>query len=368
MADNDDFYELLGISKNAPAEEIKSAYRRQALRYHPDRNPGDKKAEDKFKQISRAYEVLSDPEKRQAYDLYGSEGMNTSAGFGGFSDIFSDVFEDFFGGGGRRRSHRPSRGSDLGTQVEISFMEAVNGCRKSVKVRREEQCHVCGGEGTAKGSSKSACRQCGGAGEIAVSSGFFSIRRTCNACGGAGSVIEKPCPDCRGAGRVQTNRNITVTAPPGVDTGVRLRVSGEGEAGFRGGIRGDLYVDVFVEAHEIFKRHGTDILCEVPAGFVQVALGAEIEIPTLTGKEKLKIPAGCQTGRVFRLKGRGIKSLRGSAVGDQHVRIVVETPTNLHNGQKELLKKFAESCGEKVNPIGKTFVGKMKDFLKVSGS
>jgi len=369
MAVEKDFYEILGVSKNVSKEEIKSAYRKLALKYHPDRNRGNKEAEETFKQLSRAYEILSDDAKRSAYDHYGVEGVAASTGFhqsaGGFADIFSDIFEDFFGGTQRERAHRPARGSDLGTQVEIKFMEAVFGCKKQIKVRREEQCRVCRGEGTRPGTSRRPCQQCRGAGEVAVSSGFFSIRRTCDQCQGQGSVIDKPCPECHGRGREETTRTITLRVPPGVDNGTRLRVTGEGEAGFKSGPRGDLYVDIFVELHEIFKRHGLDILCEVPVSFTQVALGDEIDIPTLVGKASLKVPAGTQTGRIFRMRGKGIKALRGGEIGDQHVRVVVETPTGLNRKQKDLLTEFAHISGEKANPIANTFIQKMKEFLKV---
>lgn len=370
-----DLYDLLGVTKTASPEEIKSAFRKHALKHHPDRNPGDKQAEEKFKEYSRAYEVLSDPEKRAAYDRYGIDGLSSGSGsgFGGgeaFSDIFSDIFEDFFGGGrggasGQRRAQRAARGSDLGVEVELTFLEAVRGCEKKVPVHREEVCRTCAGEGTASGTHKKVCNTCRGAGEILASSGFFSIRRPCHACGGQGSIIEKPCGSCRGTGREKTERTITVKVPAGVDTGMRLRVSGEGEAGHKGGHRGDLYVDIFVEAHEIFKRSGTDILCDVPISFAQAALGAEIQVPTLDGPESLKVPAGTQTGKAFRLKGKGIVSLKGDGRGDEHVRVIVETPTHLDSKQKELLKQFAESTGEKVHPLSHSFMKKMKDILKV---
>lgn len=372
MSDHD-LYALLGVSKTASGEEIKSSFRKLALKFHPDRNPGDAKAEEKFKELSRAYEILSDTEKRAAYDRYGIDGLNSGSGFGGgagaegFSDVFSDIFEDFFGGaaGGQRRAQRAARGSDLGVEVELTFMEAVRGAEKKVPVRREEVCRTCAGQGAAPGSHKKVCGTCRGAGEILASSGFFSIRRPCHACAGQGSIIEKPCGSCRGTGREQTQRTITVKVPAGVDTGMRLRVSGEGEAGHKGGNRGDLYVDIFVEAHEIFKRNGSDILCDVPISFTQAALGAEIEVPTLDGPTLLKVPAGTQTGKAFRLKGKGIVSIKGGERGDEHVRVVVETPTGLNAKQKELLTQFAESGGEKVHPLSHSFMKKMKDLLKV---
>lgn len=371
MSDHD-LYVLLGVAKTASVEEIKSSFRKLALKYHPDRNPGDHKAEEKFKELSRAYEILSDSEKRAAYDRYGIDGLNSGSGFGGgaggFSDVFSDIFEDFFGGaagGGSQRASRAARGSDLGVEVEISFMEAVRGCEKKVPVHREEVCRTCAGQGAAPGTQKKVCGACRGAGEILAQSGFFSIRRPCHSCAGQGAIIEKPCGSCRGTGRESTERTITVKVPPGVDTGMRLRVSGEGEAGHKGGHRGDLYVDLFVEAHEIFKRNGTDILCDVPISFAQAALGTEIEVPTLDGPTVLKVPAGTQTGKAFRLKGKGIHSVKGDGRGDEHVRVVVETPANLSGKQKELLQQFAELSGEKVHPLAHSFMKKMKDILKV---
>lgn len=369
MQGQKDYYEVLGVSKNVSKDEIKSSYRRLALKYHPDRNKGDKNAEEKFKEITHAYQVLIDDEKREAYDRYGFEGVNATAGFGegfgGFSDAFSDIFEDFFGMGSPR-TRRAARGSDLGTEVEIKFKEAVFGTEKSITVKREEACRACRGDGAEPGTHRQTCRQCRGSGQVSVSSGFFSIARTCNACRGQGSVIQKACSICRGSGREAVSRKISVKIPAGVDNGSRLRIPGEGEGGHKGGQRGDLYVDIFVEPHEIFKRHGTDILCEVPISFVQAALGSEIEVPTLTGTDKLKIPAGTQTGKVFRLKGKGVPSLSRSGTGDQHVRVVVETPTGLNGKQKEILMKFAEAAGEKANPIVHSFMEKAKAFLKTS--
>ncbi len=367
-----DPYELLGVSKNASKDEIKSAYRKQALKYHPDRNKGDAKAEEKFKSISHAYEILSDQDKRAQFDRFGMDGLNAGAGFGGgaggsgFSDVFSDIFEDFFGAsGGQRSGNRSQRGSDLGTQVEVSFMEAIEGCEKKLKVKRQEQCKTCGGEGAAPGTSKRTCGQCRGVGQVAVASGIFSVRRTCDACRGEGTVVDRPCQTCHGAGREEVSKTISVKIPPGVDSGMRLRVSGEGEGGFKGGTRGDLYVDIFVEKHEIFKRHDLDILCEIPISFTQAAVGDEIEIPTLSGKDTLKIPAGTQTGKVFKLRGKGVKSVKQGNVGDLHVRTIVETPTGLNQKQKDLLIEFAASTGHKVHPISMSFVDKMKEFLNV---
>jgi molecular chaperone DnaJ len=367
MAAGTDYYEILGVSRNASKDELKSSYRKLALKYHPDRNKGDKKAEERFKEITHAYQILADDQKRQAYDQFGAEGVNASAGFGqgagGFSDTFSDFFEDFFGGSSRRTSRGPAKGSDLGTEIEVKFEDAVSGIEKQINVKRTEQCRVCRGDGAKPGTSRKNCGTCHGTGQVSVTSGFFSIARTCAACQGAGSVITKPCVTCHGKGREEMTRKITVKIPPGVDNGMRLRVRGEGDSGYHGGTRGDLYVDIFVEPHPIFKRHDLDILCEVPISFVQAALGSEIEVPILNGSERIRIPAGTQTGKVFRLKGKGVPSLKLQTHGDQLVRTVVETPTALNSKQKDLLRDFDEMSGKKVNPISNSFFNKVKDFI-----
>lgn len=341
MSEPRDYYEILGVPRNSDKEALKNAYRKLALKYHPDRNPNNPESETKFKEITQAYQVLNDDQKRQQYDAFGREGVDTSAGFGkgfgGFSDMFSDVFEDFLGGGRARSSHHASRGSDLGTEAELTFMEAVFGAKKQIQIQREEQCRSCGGDGAAPGSRRVTCRSCQGTGQVAISSGFFSIRQTCRECLGQGTIIQVRCKTCRGAGREVVTRKITVRIPAGVDTGTRLRMTGEGEGGHGGGNRGDLFVDIFVQPHEIFKRHGQNVLCEVPMSFVQAALGDAVAVPTINGKVEIKIPAGTQTGRVFRLKGKGIASIRGHGIGDQHVRIVVETPTGLSAKQKDFL-------------------------------
>ncbi len=362
-----DFYEILGIGKTASEDEIKKAYRRLAMKHHPDRNPGDKRSEDRFKEATEAYQVLSDTEKRRVYDQYGHEGLE-SKGFGAsgatdFSGIFEDIFEDFFGGGARHRN-RPQRGGDLKYDLEISFEEAAFGAQKTVELEREEACSACKGDGAKPGTSRTTCATCHGQGQVLASSGFFSISRTCSRCHGQGSFIEHPCPACRGSGRVPVVRKVDVKIPAGVDSGLRLRMSGEGEAGTRSGPRGDLYIDIHVRVHEIFARDGINILCEVPISFVQAALGAEFKVPTLTGTTTLKIPAGTQTGRVFRLRGKGIASLRNGSIGDEEVRIIVETPAHLSEKQKELLKQFAELSGEKVNPMANSFVEKVKKLFR----
>lgn len=366
-----DYYEVLGVSRSATAEEIKKAYRQCALNYHPDRNPGDKKAEEKFKEATEAYQVLSDHEKRGIYDRNGHEGLHSqgwqpSEGFsaGDFSGIFEGVFEDFFSVGGSPRGRlRPQKGGDLEVTMEVTFNEAATGVEKSLEIRREEACGSCQGSGAKAGTSRTPCPVCRGSGQVMASSGFFSISRTCHRCHGEGSFIQSPCEACRGLGRVAARRRIQVKIPAGVDSNIRLRMSGEGEEGTRGAGRGDLFIRVRVRSHEFFSRRGDDLLCEVPISFVQAALGAEIQVPTLTGVALLKIPAGTQTGKIFRLKSKGFPSLRGG-VGDEEIKILVETPTHLSEKQKEILKQFAALSGEKANPISSSFMEKVRTFFK----
>jgi len=366
-----DYYEILGVQRSASLDEIKKAYRKCALSHHPDRNPGDQKAEEKFKEATEAYQVLCDPRKREIYDTRGHEGLAGAGGFGaggfggaaGFGDIFEDIFEDFFGGASSRRRQRPQRGSDLQYELEISFNEAAFGFDKTIELRREEACAACKGDGAKPGTARGSCPACHGSGQILQSSGFFSIARTCPRCRGEGSFVEHPCADCRGSGRVAVARKIHVKIPAGVEDRSRMRVSGEGEAGMRGGPRGDLYVDIYVKPHELFVRQGDNIVCEVPVSFVQAALGGEIEVPTLTGTTPLKVPAGTQTGRIFKLKGKGLASLKGHGIGDEEVKIFVETPAHLSDKQKELLKQFAALSGEKVNPVSSSFMEKIQKLF-----
>ena len=366
-----DYYEVLGVSKNVSQDEIKKAYRKSALKYHPDKNPGNKESEEKFKEATEAYEVLKDSQKRAAYDQFGHSlggGLGGFEGFGresgGFSDVFSEVFEDIFETGPRRRAARPARGSDLQYELEVSFKDSAFGIDKTIKIPREEVCNNCNGNGAKPGTGKRRCSTCGGTGQIRISQGFFSLARTCNRCGGEGETIEAPCPTCRGSGRVRVERKIEVKIPPGVEDGMRLRVSGEGEAGIRGGPRGDLYVLIHVQPSDIFERHNNDLICEIPITFIQAALGSEIEVPTLDGRATIKIPPGTQGNKVFRLKGKGMSSVRGYAKGDLHVRVIVEVPTNLNPRQKALLEEFARASGEDVNPMSKSFMDKIKDAFK----
>ncbi len=374
MAEKRDYYEILGISREASEEEIKKTYRRLALKYHPDKNQGNKEAEEKFKEISEAYAVLSDPQKRDQYDRLGHAGIDSryssedifrEADFGsifggtGFSgDILEELFGsagfDLFGRGSQAQS--PRRGRDLQYEIGISFEEAAFGSEKTVVIPRYELCSTCKGEGTKPGTGRSTCSQCRGTGHIqtrqAGESLFFSSfsTRTCNRCGGEGTIVQDPCPKCRGQGRVKAQRKIKLKIPAGVNSHSRLRITGEGEAGLRGGPRGDLYAQISVKPHKIFERHNDDILCEVPIGFVQATLGAEIEVPTLDGKVRMKVPAGTPSGKIFRLRSKGIPSLHGYGKGDQHVRVIVEIPTRLNEKEKGLLREFAKLRGEEGNP------------------
>ncbi len=347
MTTKRDYYEILGVSRNADDNEIKASYRKLALKYHPDRNPGDKEAEEKFKEAAEAYEVLRDPEKRSIYDQYGHEGLQGTgfSGFGGFEDIFSsfgDIFDEFFGFGGRRRSRTAvRRGADLRFDLNISFMDAAFGVETEIEIEKLESCPTCEATGCEPGTSPENCRYCGGSGQISRSQGFFSIRTTCPHCRGQGRMIPHPCKECGGIGRVQRKKKVSVKMPAGVDSGSRLRLTGEGESGIEGGPPGDLYIYVSVEPHEFFKRNNSDVICQIPISFVQAALGDEIDVPTLNGQKKLRIPKGTQPGDVFRFTGEGIPSLRGYGRGDQIIQVMVKTPTGLSKKQEKLLQDFA---------------------------
>lgn len=368
-----DYYEVLGVERTVEIDEIKRAYRRMAIKYHPDKNPGDKAAEEKFKEVGEAYEALSDPQKRAAYDQYGHaafdprmRGGGRASGFHDPADIFREVFggtgsifEDLFGGG-RSDPMQAQHGADLRYDMEISFEEAAQGCEKEISIHKHDRCDVCDGTGGEAGSKSKTCPTCGGRGQVITSRGIFSIAQTCPRCEGSGRIIEKPCKACHGAGRRERTTKIKLRIPPGVDTGSRLRSSGNGEAGLRGAPSGDLYVVLHVKKHDIFERDGDDLICEVPLSFVQAALGAEIEVPTLGEKASIKVPAGTQPGTIFRLKGKGIKNVQGFGTGDLHVRVSVEVPTHLNHEQKAKLQEFAELCDEKVNPLTKSFFEKAK--------
>ena len=349
-----DYYEILGVAKSADEKEIKKAYRRVAMKYHPDRNPDDPDADEKFKEATEAYDILMDSEKRAAYDQFGHAGVDPNmgggaGGFGGggsFSDIFGDVFGDIFGGGGGRGRSGPQRGSDLRYTLDVSLEDAVKGTTVEIRVPSLATCETCDGSGAKKGSSPVTCSTCGGAGQVRMQQGLFQVQQTCPSCRGQGRTISDPCTTCHGQGRVEKTRTLSVKVPPGVDTGDRIRLSGEGEAGPQGGPSGDLFVQISVKQHSIFERDGKHLYCEVPITFVDAALGGELEVPTLDGRVMLKIPPETQTGKLFRLRGKGVKPVRGGAVGDLLCRAVVETPVNLNKRQKELLEELGDSLGK----------------------
>lgn len=340
-----DYYDTLGVNRDASDDDIKKAYRKLAMKHHPDRNPDSKEAEDKFKEVKEAYEILSDGQKRAAYDQFGHAGVDPNAagarggqGFGDFADAFSDIFGDIFGGRGGGGRSNVYRGADLRYNMEISLEEAARGCEKQIRIPSHENCDVCHGSGAKPGTQPKTCPTCGGHGQVRVSQGFFSIQQTCPTCHGSGKQITDPCHKCHGAGQVKTHKTLNVKIPPGVDEGDRIRLSGEGEAGQNGGPAGDLYVVTHIKAHPVFQRDGMDLHCEMPISFATAALGGEVEIPTLDGLAKVKIAAETQSGRQYRLRGKGIKSVRGSDYGDLLCHVVVETPINLTERQKELLR------------------------------
>jgi len=387
MADKRDYYEVLGVAKNATADEIKSAYRKLAMKYHPDRNPGDKAAEEKFKEAAEAYDVLHDAEKRQRYDQFGHQAFDGGAGggygAGGMSmdDIFSmfgDLFggrggggfggfDDFFGGGGRGRRganpNAPRRGDDMTFRLDVDFDEALFGSERTIDITLPSQCDECGGTGAAKGSKRTTCKTCGGHGVVIGGSGFFQVRQTCPTCGGEGSVLERPCRACRGTGHVSKPRHITLKIPAGVDSGSRLRLAGKGGGGLRGGENGDLYVHIGVRESDIFVRDGLDLGVDIPVSPVLAALGGTIDVPTPQGVAQLKLPPGTPSGKVFRLRGKGVPSLRGGASGDLDARIVIEVPAHLDGRQRAALEAFQKVATESTFPEQQRFQGKARVFF-----
>lgn len=348
-----DYYKILGVSRDASEEEIKKSYRKIAMQYHPDRNPGNKEAEERFKIASEACEVLRDPEKREIYDRYGIEGLKGTGftGFRGFEDIFStfgDIFEDFFGFGTTHRSRTKARqGADLRYDLKISFYEAAFGKETEIEIPKNVLCEVCKGTGAKPGTYPTPCPSCKGTGQVIRSQGFFTISTTCGQCRGEGNIISHPCKECRGHGRIRKNKKIQINIPPGIDTGSKLRIRGEGEEGERGGPPGDLFVFLYVEPHDFFSREGDDIICQIPISFPQASLGAEIEVPTLDGKRILIIPKGTESGEILRIKGEGFTKLRGHGRGDQLIQVIVKTPKNLSKRQEEILKEFEEISKKK---------------------
>lgn len=366
MSTKRDYYEILGVAREADSEEIKRAYRKLAMQYHPDRNVGDAEAEEKFKEAAEAYDVLHDAEKRQRYDRYGHAGLN---GLGGPSftdarsvfDLFGDIFGDFFGGRSGRGG--PQGGRDLQVGLEIELIEAARGTRKNITIPREENCSDCSGQGFRKGTKPANCRRCNGQGVVLINQGFFRMQQTCPGCGGRGIIITDPCPTCRGAGRVEARRSLDINVPPGVDTGTRIRLSGEGEAGAPGAPRGDLYCLIKVRDHAFFQRDGNHLLCQVPITISQAALGGEIEVPSLDGPITHTLKRGVQSGEVVRLAGRGMPNVRGGRPGDLLVQVMVETPRSLNKRQEELFRELAELDHKHVSPQRKSFLDKLKDFF-----
>lgn len=368
-----DYYEVLGVGRDASEREIKKAYKRLAMKFHPDRNPGDKAAEASFKEVKEAYEILTDANKKAAYDQFGHAGVdpNRGGGYGGagdFGDIFGDVFGDIFGGGRRGGGQRQAaRGSDLRYNLELSLEDAVKGLTKELRIPTLASCDLCDGSGAKKGTSATTCGTCHGQGQVQMRQGFFAVQQPCPTCHGRGKIIKDPCPKCRGDGRVEKSKTLSVKIPAGVDTGDRIRLAGEGEAGEFGAPPGDLYVQVSVREHAIFVRDGNNLYCEVPISFSKAALGGEIEVPTLDGKVSLKIPAETQTGRMFRLRDKGVKSVRSHAVGDLLCKVVMETPVNLNEHQKALLREFESTLtgeSKKHSPKAEGFFDGVKKFFQ----
>jgi len=370
-----DYYEILGVNKGASDDELKKAYRRLAMKYHPDRNPDDKSAEAQFKEAKEAYEVLTDPNKRAAYDQYGHAGVDPSMGHGGFGGgaggfDFGNIFEEIFrgggsgfGGGGRGGRSQVYRGADLRYDLEISLEDAAKGTQTRIRIPTEINCDTCKGTGAKPGTSAKTCSTCKGSGQVRMQQGFFSVQQTCPHCHGSGKVIDDPCTDCHGRGRKRENKTLEIKIPAGVNDGDRIRLSGEGEAGVNGGPSGDLYVQISLRQHELFTRDGDDLHCEIPVSMTTAALGGDIDVPTLDGTASLRIPEETQTGKIFRLRGKGVKGMRSGVEGNLYVHVVVETPVNLNSEQKELLRKFQESLGEHHSPQEGGWQQKLKNFF-----
>ncbi|MEW6762047.1 MAG: molecular chaperone DnaJ [Pseudomonadota bacterium] len=372
-----DFYEILGVAKNASEDDIKKSYRKLAMKYHPDRNPDNKEAEEKFKEVKEAYEMLTNPEKREAYDRYGHAGVDPNMGgggggfgAGGFGDAFGDIFGDIFGGGrGGRGGGGPQvyRGADLRYNLEITLEQAAHGYETTIRVPSWDKCDTCHGSGAKPGTQPVTCTTCHGHGQVRMQQGFFSIQQTCPKCHGSGKIIPEPCAACGGAGRIKRNKTLEVKIPAGIDNGMRIRSTGNGEPGTNGGPSGDLYVEIHIKPHAVFQREGDDLHCEMPISFAKAALGGEIEVPTLTGKVSFTVPEGTQTGKTFRLKGKGIKGVRSGYTGDLFCHVVVETPVKLTDKQKDLLREFDRSTvegGAKHSPQSKGWMDKVKDFFE----
>jgi molecular chaperone DnaJ len=372
-----DFYEILGVNRDASDDEIKKAYRKLAMKYHPDRNPDSKQAEDKFKEAKEAYEMLSDPQKREAYDRFGHAGVDPnvggSGGFGGagaaggFSDAFGDIFGDIFGAGRQRGGPQVYRGADLRYNLDITLEQAAHGFDTTIRVPSWDDCDTCHGSGAKPGTSPTTCGTCGGHGQVRMQQGFFSIQQTCPKCHGTGKVIPDPCPTCSGAGRIKRNKTLEVKIPAGIDDGMRIRSTGNGEPGTNGGPPGDLYVEIHIRQHPVFQRDGDDLHCEMPISFAKAALGGEIEVPTLSGKVSFSVPEGTQTGKTFRLRSKGIKGVRSGFPGDLFCHVLVETPVKLTDKQKDLLREFEQltvAGGAKHSPQSKSWMDKVKEFFE----
>ncbi|NDP58646.1 MAG: molecular chaperone DnaJ [Oxalobacteraceae bacterium] len=381
-----DFYEILGVAKNATDEEIKKSYRKLAMKYHPDRNPDSKGSEDKFKEAKEAYEMLSDPQKREAFDRYGHAGVDPNmgggggggfggAGAGGFSDAFGDIFGDIFGnaarggggGGGRSAGPQVYRGADLRYNLDITLEQAAHGFDTTIRVPSWDSCEICHGSGAKPGTQPTTCPTCAGHGQVRMQQGFFSIQQTCPKCHGTGKVIPEPCATCAGAGRIKRNKTLEVKIPAGIDDGMRIRSSGNGEPGMNGGPSGDLYVEIHIKQHPVFQREGDDLHCEIPISFAKAALGGEIEVPTLSGKASFTLPEGTQTGKTFRLRSKGVKGVRSGYAGDLFCHVVIETPVKLTERQRELLREFEEltnESGAKHSPQSKSWTEKVKGFFE----